>query len=182
MSPHELLDALIEATPWRSETIRLFGKTHRQPRLIAWYADDGLTYSYSGSRLVATPWTSLLERVRKAVEAACGWRFNSVLLNYYRDHRDSMGMHSDDEPELGPNPVIASLSLGDARRFVMKHRQRKDLAPVRLDLASGSLLLMAGETQHHWKHGINKRARPCGPRVNLTFRSIQTPPAEAPRR
>ena len=175
--PSALLGTLIAETPWRSETIRLFGKTHLQPRLIAWYADDGLAYSYSGSRLEALPWTDGLLAIRAAVEAACGVAFNSVLLNYYRDQRDSMGMHSDDEPELGRRPVIASLSLGETRRFVMKHRYRRDMAPVRIDLASGSLLVMAGDTQRYWKHGINKQATPCGPRVNLTFRNIIGPTA-----
>ena len=98
-----------------------------------------------------------------------------MLLNYYRDQRDSMGMHSDDEPELGSNPTIASVSLGEQRTLVLKHKFRKELKPVHLPLDSGSLLLMKGATQHHWKHGINKESRPCGPRVNLTFRRIVTP-------
>jgi alkylated DNA repair dioxygenase AlkB len=96
-----------------------------------------------------------------------------VLLNYYRDHNDSMGLHSDDEPELGRNPTIASLSLGTPRTLVLKHRSRRELKPIHLTLDPGSLLLMQGETQHHWKHGINKLHRPCGPRVNLTFRRIR---------
>jgi alkylated DNA repair dioxygenase AlkB len=110
--------------------------------------------------------------IKSPVEAIAGDKFNSVLLNYYRDHRDSMGMHSDDERELGKLPLIASLSLGGERTFILKHKTRKDLKPVRLKLASGSLLLMKGETQRHWKHGIEKETRPCGPRVNLTFRRI----------
>jgi alkylated DNA repair dioxygenase AlkB len=107
------------------------------------------------------------------MESIAEARFNSVLLNYYRDQRDSMGFHSDDEPELGDRPVIASLSLGEERTFVFKHRKVKTLKPVRLKLASGSLLLMKGETQSYWKHGIDKESRRCGPRVNLTFRSIK---------
>jgi alkylated DNA repair dioxygenase AlkB len=98
--------------------------------------------------------------------------FNSVLLNYYRDQRDSMGFHSDDERELGERPIIASLSLGEERTFILKHKTKKHLKTVRLILASGSLLLMKGGTQRYWKHGINKESRPCGPRVNLTFRRI----------
>jgi alkylated DNA repair dioxygenase AlkB len=101
-----------------------------------------------------------------------GCPFNSVLINYYRDHRDSMGMHSDDEPELGPNPVIASLSLGQTRQFVMRHKTNRALKIMRMNLDSGSLLLMKGETQTHWKHGIPKESQACGPRVNLTFRRI----------
>jgi alkylated DNA repair dioxygenase AlkB len=99
-------------------------------------------------------------------------RFNSVLLNYYRDHRDSMGFHSDDERELGPTPIIASVSLGATRTFVLKHKTRPELKPIRLELPSGSLLLMKGLTQKNWKHGIDKQSKPCGPRVNLTFRQI----------
>jgi alkylated DNA repair dioxygenase AlkB len=116
------------------------------------------------------PWTETLQDIRRAVEAAAGASFNSVFLNYYRDHRDSMGFHSDDEPELGKEPTIASLSLGETRTLTLKHRRRKDREPVRLLLESGSLLVMKGETQRNWKHGIAKQSRPCGPRVNLTFR------------
>ena len=118
------------------------------------------------------PWTDTLAKVRAVVQDLADERFNSVLLNYYRDHRDSMGIHSDDEKELGPTPVIASLSLGATRTFVLKHKARPELKPVRLELPSGSLLLMKGLTQKNWKHGIDKQSRPCGPRVNLTFRRI----------
>ena len=169
----EVLGQLIDEIPWRQEDITLWGKTHKQPRLISWYGDPGASYTYSGTRLEAQPWTSLLAEIRKKVEQAAGFEFNSVLLNYYRDGRDSMGFHSDDEPELGPNPVIASLSLGETRRFVMKHRHDKSVPDLRLDLPGGSLLLMRGETQSHWKHGITRTARACGPRVNLTFRRVR---------
>ncbi len=109
-----------------------------------------------------------------------GSSFNSVLLNYYRDGRDSMGLHADDEPELGPEPVIASLSLGATRNLYFRHRRCKELATVNVPLPSRSLLVMRGETQRNWKHGIRKVARPCGPRVNLTFRHIfgQRDPAQ----
>src|SRR4029453_18711713 len=100
--------------------------------------------------------------------------FNSVLVNYYRDHHDSMGLHSDDEPELGRWPIIASLSLGEERTFILRHKTRRDLKDFRLRLASGSLVLMKGGTQHCWKHGIEKEKRSCGPRINLTFRRICT--------
>jgi alkylated DNA repair dioxygenase AlkB len=168
----ELKAQLIAETPWRQEEIVLWGKRHLQPRLVAWYGDEGCTYTYSGIRFTPLSWTDLLMEVKESVEAACEARFNSVLLNYYRDHRDSMGFHSDDEPELGRNPVIASLSLGEEREFIFKHKKRKDIAPVRLPLASGSVLLMKGETQHHWKHGVEKSRQPCGDRVNLTFRTV----------
>jgi len=168
----ELLRTLADETPWRSESVTVWGKTFQQPRLIAWYGDKGRRYSYSGISLEPLPWTSTLLGIRDVVQDLSDEQFNSVLLNYYRNHRDSMGFHSDDERELGPTPTIASLSLGATRTFVLKHKQREDLKPVRLDLPSGSLLIMQGETQRFWKHGINKQTKPCGPRVNLTFRRI----------
>jgi alkylated DNA repair dioxygenase AlkB len=168
----DLLRELIGATPWRHESVTIYGKKHPQPRLIAWYGDPGKNYSYSGIALEPLPWTSTLSRVRGIVQDLAEEQFNSVLLNYYRDHRDSMGFHSDDETELGPTPVIASVSLGATRTFVLKHKTRPELKPARLDLCSGSLLLMKGLTQRNWKHGIDKQSKPCGPRVNLTFRRI----------
>ncbi|MCX2978305.1 alpha-ketoglutarate-dependent dioxygenase AlkB family protein [Candidatus Marimicrobium litorale] len=170
-----VLQRLIEETPWRQEHVTLWGKTYPQPRLVAWYADAGLSYSYSGVILEATPFTSALLEIKARVEALCCENFNSVLLNYYRDHRDSMGFHADDEPELGACPSIASLSLGAERTFVMKHRSREDVGDLRVRLTSGSLLLMRGETQSNWKHGIPKTTKPLGPRVNLTFRQIISP-------
>lgn len=167
-----ILRDLIAETPWRAEVITVWGKQHPQPRLVAWFGNEGSRYTYSGVSFDPLPWTDLLSDIRGRVEAVANTSFNSVLLNYYRDHRDSMGFHSDDEPELGKAPIIASLSLGEQRRFVLKHKVRKDIKPVRLELESGSLLLMRGETQRNWKHGIDKLTRPCGPRVNLTFRRI----------
>lgn len=171
-SAHIVMGQLIDKILWRAEKIVLWGKTYPQPRLIAWYGDAGKNYAYSGIELTPLPWTQMLLDIKSRVEAVAHTNFNSVLLNYYRDHRDSMGMHSDDEPELGERPVLASLSLGEERTFVLKHKCEKTLKPVRLKLASGSLLLMKGETQRYWKHGIDKEARSCGPRVNLTFRRI----------
>jgi len=113
-----------------------------------------------------------LSDIKARIEAVAGSAFNSVLLNYYRDHRDSVGFHSDDEPELGARPVIASLSLGEERTFILKHKRSNTAEPMRLRLTSGSLLLMKGETQLCWRHGVPKENRPCGPRVNLTFRTI----------
>jgi alkylated DNA repair dioxygenase AlkB len=167
-----LLNRLIGEVPWREEQILVWGRRHVQPRLVAWYGDAGSNYTYSGIRLSPLPWTDLLSKVRSSVEVIADVLFNSVLLNYYRNERDGMGFHSDDEPELGKRPVIASVSLGEERAFVLMHKTRRDLLPVRLQLVSGSLLLMKGETQRHWKHGIDKQARRCGPRVNLTFRRI----------
>jgi alkylated DNA repair dioxygenase AlkB len=167
-----LLQAIIEDTAWRQEKITVYGKPYLQPRLSAWYGD--LAYSYSGIRLEPLPWTSTLLDIKRQVEALVEHEFNSVLLNYYRDHNDSMGMHSDDERELGPQPAIASLSLGEERRFLLKHKSRKDLKTVKLALPAGSLLLMQGDTQKYWRHGINKEKQPCSPRINLTFRSIRS--------
>lgn len=168
LPPDELLSRLVEDTHWRQETVTVFGRRHLQPRLTAWHGDR--RYAYSGLTLDPQPWTPLLQQVRAAVEEASRHHFNSVLLNYYRDGRDSMGMHSDDEPELGPNPVIASLSLGEERQFILKHKRSGET--LKFPLPSGSLLVMAGATQHHWLHGINKSSRKMGPRLNLTFRNI----------
>lgn len=168
LANEEVLARLVAETGWRAETITLWGKQYLQPRLTAWHGDA--RYGYSGLDLEPLPFTPLLLAMKAAVEAATGHGFNSVLLNYYRDERDSMGMHSDDEPELGPEPAIASVSFGAARTFILRHRQSKQT--LKLQLTSGSVLLMRGKTQHFWLHGINKSVRPIGPRVNLTFRNI----------
>ncbi|MBD8531404.1 MULTISPECIES: alpha-ketoglutarate-dependent dioxygenase AlkB [unclassified Massilia] len=168
LSNAAILARLLAETPWRAESVVVYGKRHLQPRLTAWYGDA--SYTYSGLRLEPLPWTALLLELRAAVEAACGHRFNSVLLNRYRNERDSMGMHSDDEAELGDDPVIASLSYGTARTFVLRHKNNKQT--VRLPLEDGSLLLMSGQLQKHWLHGINKSTRSLGERVNCTFRYI----------
>lgn len=172
--PDDVFARLLAETPWRSETVTLWGKTYVQPRLLAWYGDEGASYVYSGTRYDPLPWTPLLGDLRERVQQAAGLRFNSVLLNYYRDHRDSMGMHSDDEPELGREPAIASLSLGEVRTLVFRHKTDKAVKSWSLPLPSGSLLVMKGRTQHAWQHGISKRSTPCGPRVNLTFRYLVT--------
>jgi alkylated DNA repair dioxygenase AlkB len=163
-----ILARLIAETAWRSDSITLWGKQFLQPRLSAWHGEKA--YSYSGLQLAPLPFSELQTMILQAVQAATGASFNSVLLNYYRDGRDSMGMHSDDEPELGPAPVIASVSFGAERTFILRHKSTGER--LRLPLGDGSLLLMAGALQKHWSHGINKSAKPLGPRVNLTFRTI----------
>lgn len=168
----DLLSNLIASVPWRADKITVWGKTYPQPRLVAWYADKGLAYTYSGIRLEPLPWSDTIQSIRGEVERVACTQFNSVLLNYYRDHNDSMGFHSDDEPELGPTPIIASVSLGEQRTLVLKHKTRKDLKLIKILLESGSLLVMKGLTQRHWKHGINKESTSCGARINLTFRRI----------
>lgn len=170
----QLFDRLRDELLWREEDIVLFGKRCRQPRLMAWYGDDGVCYRYSGRRFDTLPWTASLEDLRERVEALSGERFNSVLANLYRNHEDSMGLHADDEPELGPEPVIASLSLGESRLFRLRHRYRRDLKACRLELTGGSLLVMRGQTQRFWKHEVPKSRTPCGPRINLTFRRVNS--------
>jgi len=167
----ELLDRLLTGIDWQHEEVLIFGQRRPVPRLVAWHGDPGASYTYSGTLHQPLPWTPALELVRERVLSLTDCAFNSVLLNLYRDGRDGMGWHSDDEPELGRDPVIASVSLGAPRRFCLRHRRRKD---QRLDvsLGHGSLLLMAGATQHHWVHAVPKTAVPVGPRVNLTFRQI----------
>ena len=169
-----LFAALRDATPWQQEEIRLFGRRRRQPRLTAWHGDAGAVYRYSGLRLDPEPWTADLLMVKGRIEAISGDRFNSVLLNYYRDGRDSMGWHSDDEPELGDNPLIGSVSLGAARRFRMQHKADASLQ-MAWNLPDGSYLEMGGALQRHWKHCVPKVAsnKGAGPRINLTFRLIR---------
>ena len=161
---------------WEQRAIRMFGRELPQPRLTAWHGDPAARYTYSGLTWEPRPWTPALLDLRQRIRAATGARFNSVLLNYYRDGRDSMGWHADDEPELGPSPVIASLSLGATRRFRLRPIGPKAGAlaqPLGLDLPNGSLLLMRGPTQHCWQHALPKTARPTGPRLNLTFRWVE---------
>ena len=167
-SPAQVLEQLIQETTWRAETIVLYGKRFLQPRLTAWFGEAA--YTYSGLTLAPAPMTPLLNGLRSTVEDLTGHRYNSVLLNYYRDGADSMGMHSDDEPELGPAPAIASLSLGATRTFILRHKLNK--RTVKIDLTDASLLLMAGDFQKYWLHGINKTAKPTGERLNLTFRYV----------
>lgn len=167
-----LMHLLLAETCWKQETITLWGKQHLQPRLSAWYGDADSMYAYSGVVLNPHPWTGTLLKIRRDIENASGHRFNSVLLNLYRDGNDSVGWHSDAEPELGTMPVIASLSLGETRTFRFRHKLRKEFKPVSLELNDGSLLLMAGPTQRFWQHTIVKERRLCGPRINLTFRTI----------
>jgi alkylated DNA repair dioxygenase AlkB len=163
-----VMQRLLDETAWRAETIFLFGREVAQPRLSAWHGEQ--RYTYSGRTFEPLPFTPLQLEIKRAVEAASGKRFNSLLLNYYRNEQDSMGFHSDDEPELGPQPAIASVSFGATRTFILKHK--KQPKTVKIDLTDGSLLLMAGKLQHCWRHGINKERTPRGPRINLTFRLI----------
>jgi alkylated DNA repair dioxygenase AlkB len=161
-----LFEQISAETQWQQER----GRTGPFPRLTAWYADAGLTYSYSGVRHEALPWTPRLTEIRLRVQDAASASFNSLLLNLYRDGQDSIGFHSDAEPELGVNPVIASISLGAVRQFMLKHI--KTGKKLKYDLAHGSLLVMGGTCQHHWVHGVPKIKTTVGARINLTFRRI----------
>jgi len=170
-----LLTEFTETIPWRQEPITLFGKEVMQPRLTSWHGDSDACYQYSGLTLMPQPWTPALQQLRMQVESAAACSFNSVLLNLYRMGQDSMGWHADDEPELGLQPIIASISLGGQRNFRLKPRdpQRTVHAPLTLPLHSGSLLLMRGTTQQHWLHAVPKTARAAEPRINLTFRHVR---------
>lgn len=156
---------------WKQETIRIFGKSYPTPRLTAWYGDEGKIYSYSGLKLSPNNWIDFLQVLKSRIEISSGYSFNSVLLNWYRDGNDSMGWHSDDEKELGTNPVIASLSLGAPRMFRFRNIQdHKNSFGITLE--NGSMLLMAGPLQHQWQHSLPRTKRPMGDRINLTFRTI----------
>lgn len=162
---------LLKETPWRQDKIKLFGKEHLQPRLTALYANNEKPYSYSGISMNPEGFSEELLTIKNEVENACQMEFTTCLLNLYRDGQDSMGWHSDDEKELGKNPVIASVSLGAERLFKLKHKEDKtqkfDITP-----AHGSLLVMKGETQQFWKHQVPKTKKEKGQRINLTFRRI----------
>ena len=166
----EYFDNLRNTLAWQQPSITLYGKTHKIPRLQAWYGDADAHYAYSNMPMQPMPWTKSLLELKHICETQIKQEFNSVLVNYYRHGQDSMGMHADDEPELGEQPIIASLSLGGARNFDFKHKQSAE--KVRIRLQHGSLLVMQGDTQHYWQHGINKSKRDMQARINLTFRKV----------
>ena len=157
---------------WKREKIRMWGKEIVTKKRIAWYADKGKSYTYSGSTFHPDQWNELLLEIKKYVEQYMNFQFNSVLLNEYPNGKVGMGWHSDDERELGIDPIIASLSFGANRDFIFKHKTDKNVDNIKIHLKSGSLLLMLGSTQHHWKHSLPKRLKVREPRINLTFRKI----------
>jgi alkylated DNA repair dioxygenase AlkB len=170
--------ALHTTIPWETHRLRLFGREVDAPRLSCWIGDPHASYVYSGTRFEPHPWPPVLASLRERLQHACGARFNSVLANLYRDGRDSMGWHSDDERELGNHPLIASLSLGAERRFRLRRRLPRTVKPapsdtVSLVLPSGSVLRMAGATQRLYRHDLPKTRVAVGPRINLTFRWIE---------
>jgi alkylated DNA repair dioxygenase AlkB len=170
--PHEVMAALLTSVPWQSRQIQMFGRWVDEPRLSSWHGDPNAHYRYSGINLQPQPWTTELRVLKKICEEACGASFNSVLANLYRDGQDAMGWHSDDEPELGPEPVIASISLGAARRFDLRHRVTKET--VQVALGAGDLLVMSKSSQRSWMHQVPRTAKVKEPRINLTFRQILT--------
>ena len=164
-------EKLKSSVPWRQDEIRVYGKLYPQPRLTALYGNNDRSYTYSGIVMKPLPFSEILSDIRKRITSLTNVEFTSCLLNLYRDGKDSNGWHSDDEKELGKNPVIASVSLGQERYFHLRHKKLKDLKHKIL-LEHGSLFLMRGETQHYWQHQIPKTTRPIGERINLTFRVI----------
>lgn len=159
-------------TPWKQEPIRIFGKEVMQPRLTALYGSAEKTYGYSGIVMQALPWTGALQEIREVVEPAVDAVFDIALLNLYRDGKDSMGWHRDNEKELGPEPLIASLSFGVTRRFLLRP-YRLQGETLSFDLEHGSLLIMKGASQRCWEHSLPKTNRDIGPRINITFRALK---------
>jgi alkylated DNA repair dioxygenase AlkB len=167
-----LFKKLYQEIPWQQDNITVFGKNHLQPRLTALFGNEGKPYSYSNIIMQPHAWNPILTFIKEEVEAISQEQFTTVLLNLYRNGKDSNGWHADNEKELGRNPVIASVSFGAERTFYLQHNSIKE-AKLKISLAHGSLLVMKGETQHFWKHQIAKTAKPINPRINLTFRSIK---------
>ena len=176
IEPDQHLLGLLQEVPWKQESITLFGRTHPIPRLTCWMGDPGCHYTYSGVRNAIEPWTPRLQAIREQLEAAAGCRFNSLLLNRYRNGDDKLDWHADDEPELDPQQPIASLSLGAIRSFRLRPRDpsANSSAPITLELGHGDLLIMDPPTQRHWLHQVPPRRRVSQERLNLTFRAIRT--------
>lgn len=166
----ELAATLAKETPWQQQVLKMYGKEIKTPRLTAWYGDPETTYSFSGTTFVPNTWTPALWEIKQQVESLSGQTFNSVLLNLYRDGQDSVGWHSDDEPELGEDPIIASVSLGATRKFKLRHKTTKQTKDW--ELQNGTLLVMGSGTQPNWEHSVPKTAKEKGWRINLTFRTI----------
>lgn len=170
--PQSFYRQLCDEVAWRQDTITMYGKPVLIPRLNAWYGDSDAQYGYSGLAMDPLPWTPLLDSIRQPVQQLLNLHFNSVLVNHYRDGNDSVAWHSDDEPELGAEPIIASVSFGAVRRFQLRHRNNRQLPMQQIELASGSLLVMRGSTQRCWQHQVPKQRSVVDGRINLTFRQI----------
>jgi alkylated DNA repair dioxygenase AlkB len=170
---NEILQRLFMEVNWRRDKIKCYGKEIALPRLTAWYGDADKHYTYSKITMNPIPWTPALLYIKNRVEEIAQTIFNSVLLNLYRDGKDSISWHSDDEPELGKYPIISSVSFGCERKFQLRHKFNKELEKLELNLTHGSLLIMKGKTQQYWQHQIPKTSKPVTPRINLTFRIIK---------
>lgn len=170
----ELFSTLIDEPFWESRSITMFGKKVMQPRMVGFQGDFGVSYAYSGNCFHAEPWHEDLHVLKEKIEQKAEARFNCVLLNLYRDGRDSMGWHSDDEAELGLCPTIASVTLGARRRFILRSKADKR-KKMKIEPASGSLIIMRGDVQRYWQHALPRTARCSSPRINLTFRQIVRP-------
>jgi len=166
-----LCKRLIDELQWRQDKISMFGQSHDVPRLNAWYGDPDRSYSWSGIEMDPIPWPSTLRRVKERVSEVADAEFNSVLANLYRDENDKDDWHADDEEVLGPHPVIASVSLGAARNFRIRRKDRSS-DPINIPLKSGDVLVMSGSTQRYWEHQIPRTKKVLDPRVNLTFRKV----------
>ncbi|WP_159469804.1 alpha-ketoglutarate-dependent dioxygenase AlkB [Dyadobacter sp. 3J3] len=166
-----LMNQLVKEVSWRQQVIPMYGKEVITPRLTAWYGDSNKSYKFSGTKFDPVPWTADLYNLKERIQKATGLSFNSVLLNFYRDGNDSVAWHSDNERELGINPHIASLSIGQARQFEFRHKTDHS-RKYGLSLENGSLLIMKGDLQHNWEHRIPKSKKINNERINLTFRLI----------
>ncbi|ELS03428.1 alkylated DNA repair protein [Xenococcus sp. PCC 7305] len=173
LESNQLFKELESGISWQQDRIKMFGKEFNLPRLTAWYGDQGKSYTYSGITMAPTPWNPVLLLIKARIEKVVSLEFNSVLANLYRHGQDHMSWHSDDERELGKNPIIASVSFGETRRFLLRHKYDRELEKLEVSLNNGSLLIMQGSTQHFWKHQIPKTAKKINPRINLTFRFIK---------
>ncbi|MBC7557232.1 MAG: alpha-ketoglutarate-dependent dioxygenase AlkB [Chryseobacterium sp.] len=171
LEANTIFEKLLNEIPWQQDDIKVYGKVYAQPRLTALFGNDGKPYSYSNIKMQPHPWNLILQKMKFQIENVIAENFTTVLLNLYRNGKDSNGWHADNEKELGINPVIASLSFGEERYFHLQHNTDKELK-LKILLEHGSLLLMKGTTQHFWKHQIPKTAKPIGNRINLTFRKI----------
>lgn len=171
LNSDEILKKLIAETPWEQPKIFMFGEISLQPRLVAWYGDPEHGYTYSGVKMNVLEWTPLILQLKDLCESYAKCKFNSVLLNYYRDGQDKVAWHSDNEHELGVDPIIASLSLGAKRRFKFRKRLDHKVA-TEVALENGSLVVMSGLCQYSWEHEVPRETKVNQPRINLTFRQV----------
>lgn len=163
--------SILEEVQWRDDKITMFGKTYPQARLVAWHGPKNLSYTYTKIKMVASGWTKSLKYLNDTLVQDWNIELNSALVNYYRDGQDHMSWHQDNEPELGENPIIASLSFGAAREFFFRHEATGE--KIKLELCHGDLLLMGKDSQRYWKHSLPKRLKVKEPRMNITFRFIK---------